>query len=131
MLGVTYLFTTLESGIFVSLFDEKNKDVYYLFEKNMVDGPCIIFHRYHEAEKTKIREKEMEFQGKEPKICQKIVGYDANILYLWPIMQKMPTGSFTRQRKETGLKKENSSKMQRSGWNGRLQKGNSHTPPDE
>ena len=36
---LTYLFTTLESGI--SLFDEKNKDL----------------HQYHEAGKTKIREK--------------------------------------------------------------------------
>ena len=108
---LTYLFTTLESGIFFSLFDEKNKDLYYLFKKNMVGGPSIIFHRYHEAGKTKIREKEMEEQGKEQKMCQKIVGYDANALYLWAIMQDMPTGSFTRRREETGFKKESSSKM--------------------
>ena len=30
---LTYLFTTLESGIFFSLFDEKNKDLYTLFKK--------------------------------------------------------------------------------------------------
>ena len=51
---LTYLFTTLESGIFFSLFDEKNKDLYTLFKKNMVGGPSIIFHRYHEKDKTKI-----------------------------------------------------------------------------
>ena len=61
---LTHLFTTLEFGIFFSLFDEKNKDLYYLFEKNMVGGPGIIFHRYHEAGKTKIREKEMKDQEK-------------------------------------------------------------------
>ena len=54
---------------------------------------------------------EKEDQGKEPNMCQKIVGYDANALYLWAIMQDMPTGSFTRQREETGFKKESSSKM--------------------
>ncbi|CAH3132563.1 unnamed protein product [Porites lobata] len=108
---LTYLFTTLESGIFFSLFDEKNKDLYYLFKKNMVGGPSIIFHRYHEAGKTKIREREITDQGKEPKMCQKIVGYDANALYLWAIMQNMPTGSFTRRREETNFKKESSTKM--------------------
>ena len=108
---LTYLFTTLESGIFFSLFDEKNKDLYYLFKKNMVGGPSIIFHRYHEKDKTKIREKEMTDQGKEPTTCQKIVGYDANALYLWAIMQNMPTGSFTRRREDTGFKRESTSKM--------------------
>ena len=77
----------------------------------MVGGPSIIFHRYHEAGKTKIREREITDQGKEPKMCQKIVGYDANALYLWAIMQNMPTGSFTRRREETNFKKESSTKM--------------------
>ena len=36
---LTFLFTTLEPGIFFSLFDEKKKDFYTLFEKNMVGGP--------------------------------------------------------------------------------------------
>ena len=108
---LTYLFTTLESGIFFSLFDEKNKDLHTLFKKNMVGGPSIIFHRYHEEDKTKIRDREITDQGKEPKMCQKIVGYDANALYLWAIMQNMPTGSFTRRREETNFKKESSTKM--------------------
>ena len=108
---LTYLFTTLEPGIFFSLFDEKNKDLYTLFKKNMVGGPSIIFHRYHEAGKTKIREKEITDQGKVPKTCQKIVEYEANALYLWAIMQNMPTGSFTTLKEETGFKKESSTKM--------------------
>jgi len=53
----------------------------------------------------------MEHQEKQPKICQTIVGYDANALYLWAIMQNMPTGAFTRRREETGFKRESSSKM--------------------
>jgi hypothetical protein len=27
----------------------------------------------------------------EPKACKKIIGYDANALYLWSILQEMPT----------------------------------------
>lgn len=47
----------------------------------------------------------MEAKGRDPKVCQKIVGYDANALYLWAIMQNMPTRPFTRRREETGIKK--------------------------
>ena len=89
---LTYPFTTLESGIFFSLFVEKNKDLYYLFQKNMVGGPSIIFHRYHEAGKTKIRGKEMEDQGKQAKTCQK------PMLYIYgPSCKTCPPGSFTRR----------------------------------
>lgn len=105
---LTYLFLTLEPGIYFSLFDERNKDLYHTFKQNMVGGPSIIFHRFHEAGKTKLRENEL---GDEAKLCQKIVGYDANALYLWAIMQQMPTGSYTRRREETGFKKESSIKM--------------------
>ncbi len=38
----------------------------------------------HEANKTYIRGLN--------KPCKKIIGYDANELYLWAIAQKMPTG---------------------------------------
>ncbi|XP_031574896.1 uncharacterized protein LOC116308572 [Actinia tenebrosa] len=108
---LTYLFMTLEPDIFFSLFDEKNKDLYYLFKKNMVGGPSIIFHRYHEKDKTKIREVEVKTKGVKAKTCQKIVGYDADALYLSAIMKDMPTGAFMRRREETGFKKESSVKM--------------------
>ena len=42
---------------------------------------------------------------------EKIVGYDADALYLWAIMQDMPTGAFTRRREENGFKRKSSSKM--------------------
>ena len=104
--GITL--TTLESGIFFSLFAEKNKDLYTLSKKNMVGGPSIIFHRYHKAGKTKIQETE---QRKGAKLCEMIVGYNANALYLWAIMQDMPTGAFTRRKEETGFKRESTSKI--------------------
>ena len=74
----------------------------------MVGGPSIIFHCYHEVGKTKIRENEL---GVKAKLCENVVGYDANALYLWAIMQYMPTGAFTRRRESNEFKKESSIKM--------------------
>ena len=82
--GVTllYLFNTLPPDTFFTVFPEKDKDLYYLFRDNMVGGPSIILHRYHEKVKTKIREVEMEAAGRVPKPFRGVVDYDANALYL-------------------------------------------------
>ena len=74
-----YLFSYLSDQTYFSLFDQANKDLYHLIRDNNTGGPSIIFHRYREAGKTKIREAERD-QAAE--LCQKIVGYDANALYL-------------------------------------------------
>ena len=110
-LTMKYLFQFPDEQTYFSLFNEQNKDLYDLFRSNNTGGPSIIFHRYHEAGKTKLREVEMEAKGQVPKECQKILGYDANALYLWAIMQDMPTGSYTRRRAETDFKPEHSRKM--------------------
>ena len=106
--GVTllYLFNTLPPDTFFALFPEKDKHLYYLFRDNMVGGPSIIFHRYHEKDKKKIREVETEAAGRVLKPCRGVVGYDANALYLWSIMQEMPTGHYTRRRAETNFRKD-------------------------
>jgi hypothetical protein len=56
--------------------------LYQLYKNNIVGGPSIVFHRYHEIDVTSIRPRDYE----EPKACKKIIGYDANALYLWGIM---------------------------------------------
>lgn len=38
---------------------------------------------------TKLRE---NVYGEAAKLCERIVGYDANALYLWSMSQEMPTG---------------------------------------
>ena len=81
---------------------------YHLIKDNNTGGPSIIFHRYHEAGKTKIGEAE---EGEAAKPCEKIVGYDANALYLWALMQDMPTGSYTRRLAENEFKPKSSIKM--------------------
>ena len=67
------------------LFNPKNKNIYRLCKENIVGGPSIIFNRYHESGKTFIR-------NNANKPCQKIIGYDANALYLSAIGQSFPAG---------------------------------------
>ena len=63
-------------------------EAYDLLKKGMVGGPSIVFKRHHEAGVTKIRQHGV----KTPKTCAKIVGYDANALYLSAMAQDMPGG---------------------------------------
>ena len=90
-LTLLYLFNDLPPNTYFTVFNRTNSDLHELVKDNIVGGPAIIFHRYHETGVTKIR-------GGEP--CRSIVGYDANALYLWALMQEMPTGWYTRRRAE-------------------------------
>ncbi len=74
-----------EQGVHLSSFHDEA--TYQLFRKNMVGGPAIIFKRYAEVNKTNIRNPE--------KTVKKIIGYDANGLYLWALCQPMPVGLYT------------------------------------
>lgn len=82
-----------------SLSTFHTEDLYQLFKENMVGGPAIIFHRYAEFDKTKIRE---HTYGEAAKPVKKIVGYDANALYLWALCQPMPVGLYTTWNPERG-----------------------------
>ena len=91
-LSLLHLFNDLPNDTNFVTFNRTNSDLHQLVKDNIVGGPAIIFHRYHEKNVTRIR------GGSEP--CRSIVGYDANALYLWAIMQDMPTGWYTRRREE-------------------------------
>ncbi len=67
------------------MFKEEDKELFYLLKRNIVGGPSIIFHRYHEVDKTLIRG---------GKVCKNVVGYDSNALYLWAISEVMPVGDY-------------------------------------
>ena len=97
-LSLLHLFNDLPNDTFFTIFNQTNSDLHKLVKDNIVGGPAIIFHRYHEhpARITKIR------GGEET--CRKIEGYDANALYLWAIMQDMPTGWYMRRREENGFR---------------------------
>ena len=91
-LSLLHLFNDLPNDTYFTVFNRTNSDLHELVNDNIVGGPAFIFHRYHETDVTKIR------GGGET--CRSIVGYDANALYLWAIMQDMPTGWYTRRREE-------------------------------
>ena len=91
-LSLLHLFNDLPNDTYFTVFNNTNKDAHKLVKDNIVGGPAIVFHRYHEKNVTRIR------GGSEP--CRSIVGYDANALYLWALMQDMPTGWYTRRRAE-------------------------------
>ena len=90
-LTLLYLFNELPSNTFFTVFNQTNSDLHLLVKDNIVGGPAIIFHRYHEKDITKIRGEET---------CRSIVGYDAYAMYMWALMQDMATGWYTRRREE-------------------------------
>ena len=93
--GLTLLFNNLPSKTYFTVFNNTNSDLLQLVKNNIVGGPAIIFHRYHEKDIAKIRGEET---------WRSIVGYDANALYLWALMQDMPTGWYMRRRAENGFR---------------------------
>ena len=89
--------TARREGAEFVVFDEKNKDLFHTIKTNIVGGPSIIYHRKAVKGETKIRN---------GKVCEKVLGYDCNALYLWCIGQKMPVGVMVRRRAEEGFKPE-------------------------
>ena len=65
----------------------------------MVGGPAIIFHRHAEKGQTKICESQY---GQTARPVQRVIGYDANALYLWALSQPMPVGLFTTRTPSCG-----------------------------
>ena len=92
-----HLFSTVNPGIHFTVIDSQNQDLHQLTKNNITGGPSIIFCRYQEANVTKLRELQY---GHEAKICKSIQENDANALYLWAIMQSMPTSYFIRYKKK-------------------------------
>ena len=53
--SLLYLFNDLPNDTFFTIFNQTNSDLHHLVKDNIVGGPAIIFHRYHEKDITKIR----------------------------------------------------------------------------
>ncbi|KAE9289648.1 hypothetical protein PR003_g25498 [Phytophthora rubi] len=66
--------------------DEEQSDIYRKMKANIAGGPSIIFNRFAKRNETKIRG---------GKLCKKVIGYDANALYLWCLGNEMPCGRLT------------------------------------
>ena len=63
-------------------------EAYDMLKNAMVGSPSIVFKRHHEAGKTQIR----PHRYTKTKTCKKIIGYDANALYLSTMLREMPCG---------------------------------------
>ena len=90
-LTLLYLLNDLPPNTFFTVFNQTNTDLHPLVKDNIVCGPAIIFHRYHEKNVTKIRSGDT---------CRSVVGYDAKALYVCALVQDMPRGWYTRRREE-------------------------------
>ena len=91
-----------------SLTENSHQNLEKLIVSNTCGGPSIVFTRYHEAGKTRLRElvSETEPDGAgdhtycQPvgmsngaaKLCEGVLGYDTNSLYPWCESQLLPVG---------------------------------------
>ena len=82
--------TAAQANVSFSSVRPGHEDLHYLIRKNIVGGPAIIFTRQHEAGKTMLR-------NDPSRPCTKILGYDANSLYLSNIDGYHPTGDYVRR----------------------------------
>ena len=64
-------------------------EAYQMLKGAVVGGPSLVFTRYHEVGKTRIRSHQV---AGDAKLCQNILGYDANALYLSTMLRDMPCG---------------------------------------
>ena len=76
-----------------------SEEAYDMLKGAVVGGPSLVFTRYHEAGKTRIRSHQYPvprdgevLTGAHAKLCENIQGYDANALYLSTMLNYMPCG---------------------------------------
>ena len=100
-LTIQLMFSDLPPGVYFTLINQSNSDLHQLIKKNVCGGLSVVFHREHQADVTHIRHREF---GENAKLCKKILGYDANSLYLGALKRAMPTGHFIRYQSEKDFK---------------------------
>ena len=100
------VFKSIENRAFFALPSKKFADIHDTFKKNIVGGPSLVFHRYHEKHKTKIRG--------EGQICETILGLDANSLYLYAFSLPAPSGPMTVRREANNFKPEKSERFMKA-----------------
>ena len=82
----------------IYVLDESRSEIFNILKSGIVGGPSIVFHRYHESNITNICRSVYNEDTKYWEIgpvgdqVKKVVGFDANALYLWCIGNDMPCG---------------------------------------
>ena len=77
-----------------------NEHIHNLLTQTLTGGPSIIFTRFSYAGKSKIK----PYDYASPLTAKRVVGYDANSLYLKAISLEMPTGLYIYRSLDTSKK---------------------------
>ena len=96
----------LKKIVFFCLFPKRHEDLYKTLRNQLTGGLTIVFCRYAAAGETQIRNHE----SSNPETTEKILGLDANSLYLHAIAQNNPTGYFCRYKESENYRPDSCSK---------------------
>jgi len=86
----------LSNKVFFCLFSKRHADLYKKLRSQLTGGLSIVFSRLAIAGETSIRSHQID----NPETCQRVIGLDANSLYLFAIKQENPTGILFKTRKK-------------------------------
>ena len=101
-LATKWLFKESDTNLFsVPLITKQNADLHKTIRENLVGGPSLVFHRFHEKGTTYIKHNMYKSEALK---CDRILGYDANALYLHSAMQDLPTGTLIRRKQENNFR---------------------------
>ena len=96
----------IEKNSFFCLFPKRHADLYKTLRNQLTGGLSIVFCRYAAARETQIRNHEIS----NPETTEKILGLDANSLYLHAIAQNNPTGYFCRYKESENYRPDSCSR---------------------
>ena len=103
-----YLQRNLSDSDNFSGISEQHKHIHKdLKTLGIAGGPSIIFHRYHEKEVTMIKGKHL---------CKKVIGLDANALYLFCTGEEMRTGYYSLREIKNEYKRETNFSQEGIQW---------------
>ena len=97
----------IQKNAFFCLFPKRHGDLYKTLRSQLTGGLSLIFCRLAISGETKIRSHEIE----NPETVKKVIGLDANSLYLHAIAQNNPTGYFCRYKEEEEFRPDPCSKF--------------------
>jgi len=95
------MFSNIPKVNYFAIINRTDADLHWLLKGHIVGGPSIIFLRYHEKDVTFIRQ---DTNDQDSLPCKKILGYDANALYLSAIMQELPAKHYIRYKEGDNYK---------------------------
>lgn len=102
-LAIQYLFQCKDTEAPILMFGKKNSDLYELVKSQIRGGLSMVYSRWQQVDKTKIKP---EIFGASAKTTQSCEGQDISGMYLSNLCRLMPTGPFIRRRKENGFRLE-------------------------